>query len=501
MRQLTWPCKRFTSVRPIIKMLTNFMPLILLVVIPNCRFQVDNEIAAKDPWSFNPFQSLNDKFDKEQDRQFIPVYSAKSEKSVLFEIEDSACRAVTKSHETNFRIRLKSFFGTHLAKVKTSTLSLRVEAEVEGQKLFFITSGNPKEFIGAVCETVLLDPDSAAELNLPQKKIDHDFQIVVFEWLSHIAPACEIEVNAENGFDCQLARTDPIHAQRQLMGVQSTMIRRWSRQPYLLSRRLAIAFQLSQILQKPRLTDELKSFCQIIATSLPEELPLALRPQRVRNVLCDEDSKNREQAALFALAGAVEEIEFLRIISEKTSRLGYLKVSVPRADIPSKNIWVSIKPDVDVAKHIGEQAANLWSKNETTNTDDDSQENEDLTMLPKACWHPAFSESSAILQLARHLNLSGDDPEVICADSPASQDHAIYQPERYFSDSITSETEFIVSNGRAKMLRLPKGQYVYSLQSLPLDPQNWDDVSAGEPQSQGTISWTKRRPYPVIKSW
>jgi len=39
---------------------------------------------------------------------------------------------------------------------------------------------------------------------------------------------------------------------------------------------------------------------------------------------------------------------------------------------------------------------------------------------------------------------------------------------RYLATSITSETEFVITNGRGKMLRLPMGNYSYTLQALPI---------------------------------
>ena len=73
--------------------------------------------------------------------------------------------------------------------------------------------------------------------------------------------------------------------------------------------------------------------------------------------------------------------------------------------------------------------------------------------------------------------------------------------ERYFAESVTSETEFIVQNGRSKTLRLPAGKYSYTLRVLPDDPEIWDDVSQQSSTASGQINWDDRRPRPVISTW
>jgi hypothetical protein len=69
----------------------------------------------------------------------------------------------------------------------------------------------------------------------------------------------------------------------------------------------------------------------------------------------------------------------------------------------------------------------------------------------------------------------------------------------YLFASIASETEFPISNGRGKVLRLPVGNYSYvvkqNLQNFQPPPSNPDQVSRGE------IAWGPRKANPIVKTW
>jgi hypothetical protein len=73
--------------------------------------------------------------------------------------------------------------------------------------------------------------------------------------------------------------------------------------------------------------------------------------------------------------------------------------------------------------------------------------------------------------------------------------------DNYVLNSITSETEFAVSNGTPKVLRLPKGEYQYTIR-IPSDRvvEGQPDDS-DMPRSSGIISWKNRRPAAKIIQW
>jgi hypothetical protein len=98
--------------------------------------------------------------------------------------------------------------------------------------------------------------------------------------------------------------------------------------------------------------------------------------------------------------------------------------------------------------------------------------------------------------------MSGDAAGVTCHDhAEVATIDAPLIPERYFADSITSETEFVIANGRSKTLRLPAGAYTYTLQALPDNQEEWDDAAQSMPRANGRIVWDMGRPRPVINSW
>jgi hypothetical protein len=95
---------------------------------------------------------------------------------------------------------------------------------------------------------------------------------------------------------------------------------------------------------------------------------------------------------------------------------------------------------------------------------------------------------------------------------------------KYLAESVTSDTEFLLINGEAKMLRLPTGSYSYTIHAAPdhvaefsmaeTTPQETDDERDEEnapvveeqsaiqgPSTTGKIQWETRRPRPIIRTW
>src|SRR5690606_35733312 len=68
--------------------------------------------------------------------------------------------------------------------------------------------------------------------------------------------------------------------------------------------------------------------------------------------------------------------------------------------------------------------------------------------------------------------------------------------------SITSETEFVITNGRSKLLRLPEGEYRYVVEPY-VAPLGENVIHDSEPQleSRGSLTWAGSYPKPVINDW
>ena len=276
------------------------------------------------------------------------------------------------------------------------------------------------------------------------------------------------------------------------------MIRRWSRQPYLLARRLAVGVTLAEALTSGDAERRLNSFCNIVLTSLPIELPVTLASRRWQAAACGPGASRakslpqRLAVARFGIAKTVAEVDFLRQLFERTSRLGFLTLRIPAALSPTREVLVSLTPESDVADNLTRETKRLWTA--------DGEAEPSLGDMPRACWHPVYGEDANLLHLARQLDIAGEATRVVCEGTPDPAANSL-QPERYFAESITSETEFVLANGRSKTLRLPAGKYAYTLRSLPDDPEEWDDASQVKPHATGEIVWDAKRPRPVINAW
>lgn len=396
------------------------------------------------------------------------------------------------------RLEVNSSVGVHIIDLAISSRmqillsdplpSDSVRVDVEGYRMSFPTSSRlASEIQNEAC--VKGSSDEFRQIALGDTALD---QIKI--WLEQISPDCDQLTFGANGWTCHLPTIDPDLARQELTGIQSTMISRWSRQPYLLARRLAIGITLAQALKESRNDASLNTFCRIVAAALPIELPATLASRRWQAAVCGKEPKQRRAAALFGLSKTVSEIDFMRQLFERTSRLGFLTLKIPGSQTSGKQILVSLTPESDVADNLTYETARLWANEETDSGEIDSS--------PKSCWHPVYGEHPRLLNLARQLDMTGDATRLICEEMREFRGPSPFpSTERYFAESVTSETEFIVQNGRAKTLRLPTGKYSYTLRILPDDPEIWDDISQQSPTASGRINWDERRPRPVISNW
>ena len=296
--------------------------------------------------------------------------------------------------------------------------------------------------------------------------------------LTEVAPHCDFTLqtypsNSQTGaLSCLLPEIGPVNALAKVAASEKQLIRYRSRHPYLLARRIAITRKLAETLSKFE-EPAPKRLCQIQQSSALAELPLPLKAIDWPTVWCQNNKSLAELKTILGIQvdDSLREIAYL-LQGFKDTKTGVLTLRLPKDQINRRDFWVKLEP---------------------------------LTIegLPpqsnQACfWHPLYKN----IQYKTHLSLYTPSPqanvaECVGAKVPKNADQAL---ATYYTTSVSSETEFPLSNGRGKILALPRGTYRYSLH--PTDnPFAKPEISGGnETLGQGQIEWKSRKPYPVIRS-
>jgi hypothetical protein len=330
----------------------------------------------------------------------------------------------------------------------------------------------PERRLRQICQTKNSDDEFLVIPNFPM--LGDRLQTI----LETITPNCSIEQKAD-GFHCKLAYYDADTALTKLTRAHKRLVLRWKRHPYLLARRIAISRKLARAIIADDQEQQLAKICRIVKHSIPDELPLAMRSSRWFEASCLRKGPDRETALLVSLYDAIREIEALSEELRSSSRLGLLSLRIPRQHSPSRDFWVTLKPvTIDRA-------------------------NDDMTIPRKAaCWHPLYDESLADHFIANELDLMAEPKRGACRLLVREDfDYLHTQAVHYIKNSIASETEFAVSNGRGKILRLPMGQYHYQIRA---HEGAFDDLffpSHNQSTTSGIVSWQSRRPHPTIRDW
>jgi hypothetical protein len=402
-------------------------------------------------------------------------------------LDASACDTDKKDQTLRWDIQIKTIFGNHNVKIDYQPVTTKQEAKshIGDAHMTIILDEKPTaDIIKAACLAYDANPDTAT-LAIPEV-----FTHMIRPWLEDTIPDCEFNTLRADGWFCDQVKVVASHGADELLGMKNHMIRRWSRQPYLLTRRLSVARQLALALAAKEPISKLDTICKIIRNSNPAELPIVMTSSRWQKASCEGDAKSRQTAAGIGLSKAIDEIENFKSLFEKTARLGYFSIRIPLDKAPTRTMWVNLIPKDDVKQNLIKGAAKSWQKSDGN-----------VDGLPEFCWHPIFGESGTLNYTARYLALSNEASTAKCIISAEDRMKFETNSQNYLADSISSETEFVVSNFRAKLLRLPQGSYDYTIQGLPDDPSQWDDAANYGPQSNGNIGWTKRRPNPVIRKW
>lgn len=463
------------------------------IVVGACR--ITQSAQSSDPqaasnWNLNPIRSLATMAGADVDSEpalKLTITDPKKSSGVLpvAELVESSCSGGPLGLSTKqvWRLKFTSAFGPHVANLTINANSNGegpATATIGSRELSFKTfQGMDTEGLRAACAAVKDDKETLAVNNPAQVEM-------IKQWLTRIAPDCDMEPN-QAGWSCALPTIDSGLAQSELDGIHRTMISRWNRQPYLISRRLAVTRSLAQAVREPGADERLNTLCRVIGFALPAELPLAMASNSWQDHVCKTPSTNRVQIARIGLNKALDEIDFLRKLFEQNSKLGTLIVRIPRVNVPTRDVWISLKPAVEESTNVKPH---------------------------HACWHPMFKDQDDFMNAARQLELLSETDGSSCdsvvvattaaSNAVAKEDKARgvkpLDATRYLAESITSETEFVITNGQSKLLRLPMGTYTYivrphseALSELETDP----NITP----STGTIVWTKQRPSVMIKQW
>jgi hypothetical protein len=296
--------------------------------------------------------------------------------------------------------------------------------------------------------------------------------------LQSVAPDCTFQAGEGGRLACIIPHNGEDDIRSRLDQLTRNMSTKWNHQPYLLIRRLTLTKQLLDASQQNEDAKGMYKFCRIIEFSLPHELPLAFRAQSWQSKVCHDKSPNKD-LILIGLDQATREIESLAHRIEDTSLVGTFTLAVPHDKSPVKEYWISLQP-MDLP---------VLDKN------DSSAQN-------SCVWHPIFADQMDKALIAMDLGqIKSTSGKSFCSPIPDLA-KAMKESDHYIRASIASEMEFPIVNGQSKLLRLPTGDYKFSITQLN-GPFSEEMFTTEEiiPISIGQVSWKTNRPHLVIKSW
>lgn len=294
--------------------------------------------------------------------------------------------------------------------------------------------------------------------------------------LQYISPDCQFSTAKDGSFECQLEHPSDREILTHLTTLTKNMSTRWNHQPYLLIRRLTLTTQFFEAYANKNQKD-MQNICRIIEFSLPYELPLSFRSKVWQQKVCHDKDLNMD-LVMTGLDQAAREIDALAKRIEGSSAIGLFTLSVPRDKAFSKEYWITLQP-VDQA----------------------DAEKKELATATACVWHPLFSDQQEKELIAVELGQIQSTGRASCIPMPALA-RAKKEAGTYIRSSMASEMEFLISNGQSKMLRLPTGDYKYSItQYSGVTSEETFSTEEIQPVSIGQVSWKNNRPHLLIKSW
>jgi hypothetical protein len=375
----------------------------------------------------------------------------------------------------NWSIFMTSVLGQHRFDIDYSNLvkkkSQELDIKVHPQRYTVKYDHIPKDLAAALlCEQQEESSITFAKESAAARDILQPLQI--------LAPDCKFEWTEQQGLICQLPRPTDAEVFASLETIKRNMTTKWNHQPYLLIRRLTLTSQLLDAIEKPEKRGELDKVCRIMRFSLPNELPLSFRSKLWQDKVCQGKNRDRD-AALLAVQESAQEIQSLSRRIEDASLVGLFTLSIPRAQSMAKGYLVTLQPIEEPYISSADQP------------------NSSLSCV----WHPLFSEQMDHQLIAMDLEMVESKGLSTCAASPGLV-NAYRDANVYVRSSVASEMEFQIANGQSKKLRLPTGDYQYSvIQYNGPFPEELVSPEEVAPVSSGQISWKSARPHLIIKSW
>ena len=118
------------------------------------------------------------------------------------------------------------------------------------------------------------------------------------------------------------------------------------------------------------------------------------------------------------------------------------------------------------------------------------------------CWHPLYSGHAEEMAQANKLGLI-PKAQTTCTSTLSIEylNRLDKKTENYIRESIASETEFPITNGRTKIIRLPKGAYRYAIKQNSGPFSEEFSLPENKIAASGSIKWVKKRPHVVIRIW
>ncbi|MCX6115997.1 MAG: hypothetical protein NT027_00505 [Proteobacteria bacterium] len=294
-----------------------------------------------------------------------------------------------------------------------------------GESRFKIPVSLDSELKRVLCDSIQTSKISIFASNVLIDK----FQSLVDTTLRSATTDCLGIEMIKNGWECRLVKLMPQSAIVKIEDFQLGMTRKWSRQPYVLARRAGLTMSLAKASLDVSSEGNLFKFCKLIKFSQREEMPLVMASTRWQAALCSGSVSERRDAALFGLYKAVEEISILKRLFESSSRPGNLSIRIPETELPKSDpqrglvtFRVIFVPDVSVSERLIQVAANILNVGPYESTPskyvskvDPGEHLHSQGSLGSSCWHPFFSDSKVLFEIAKGMMLIKNGVKATCS--------------------------------------------------------------------------------------
>ena len=396
---------------------------------------------------------------------------AQSNAPAIVEVDDQGCQSFGTPKK--WTLHFRSPFGQHELKIDYDGFHAGEDSQVLMNQQSYslqIPLPFPRETLAQICSALAVE---RKQLVFDEKDSFQSLESI----LTTFAPDCQPRLTPKGELFCEFRKIDTSVATNKIGRLHKKLINSWKRHPYLLARRIAIGRKLAISLASSDQEKQVLRLCDMVKQSIPAELPIALRSQTWFQGVCLKQAEDPTTILQISLHDVLAEVENLIAELRSSSRLGTFSVRIPTDQSPSRDFWVSLKP-MSISRAKEEQ----------------------LTIASRfSCWHPLY-DSWQIHFIAKELGLLQEPSHGSCRPMNLKNLEKIELASiHYIKNSIASETEFAISNGRSKVLRLPTGDYSYTVQSYSESETFYPRSSPDK--SSGVLNWKDRRPRMTIRTW